>query len=95
MACNCKHNENEIERFKIFATKLRELFVKRMTVDSEHSDRRKRDFNQAIFCYKDDKKDETFAIWDDIDIDMVLQCFDNAVSDYHKSLCDVKSCRRK
>lgn len=28
---------------------LRELFIRRMTVDSETTDRRRKDFNQAIF----------------------------------------------
>ena len=41
MACNCKHNEKEIESFKNVIAELRELFIKRMTVDSDHNDRRK------------------------------------------------------
>ena len=41
--------------------KLRELFIKRMTVDSEHHDRRRKDFNQAIFHYREDGS--TYAVW--------------------------------
>lgn len=32
--------------------RLRELFVRRMTVDSETTDRRRKDFNQAIFHFE-------------------------------------------
>lgn len=56
MACNCKHNEKEIENFKSVIAELRELFIKRMTVDSDHDDRRRKDFNQAIFHYEDDEE---------------------------------------
>ena len=31
------------------STDLREAFVRRMTVDSPHRDRRRKDYNQAIF----------------------------------------------
>lgn len=58
---------------------LRNLFIKRMTQDSPHHDRRRKDFNQAIFGYKDDGS--TYAVWSDTDMDMVLRCFDDAVQD--------------
>lgn len=49
MACNCKHMEREIEEYKKQISELRDLFIKRMTVDSETNDRRRREYNQAIF----------------------------------------------
>ncbi len=60
--------------------KLRELFVQRMTVDSDHHDRRRTDFNQAIFTVREDGS--TFANWNDMDMNMVLKCFNDAVKDY-------------
>lgn len=100
MACNCKHNEKEIESFKNVIAELRELFVKRMTVDSDHNDRRKRDYNQAIFgWWEEDEKEadpsKTFQCWSNMNMGMVLQCFDDAVGDWCKTWCDVENCRRK
>ena len=60
--------------------KIRELFIRRMTVDSDHHDRRRKDYNQAIFTVREDGS--TFANWTDTDMDMVLRCWDNAVRDY-------------
>ena len=60
--------------------KIRELFIRRMTVDSDHHDRRRNDYNQAIFTVREDGS--TFANWTDTDMDMVLRCWDNAVRDY-------------
>lgn len=34
--------------------KIRELFIQRMTVDSDHHDRRRKDYNQALFHYYSD-----------------------------------------
>lgn len=100
MACSCKHNEKEIESFKSVIAELRELFVKRMTVDSDHNDRRKRDYNQAIFGWWEQDEEEadpskTFQCWSDMDMGMVLQCFDDAVGDWRRTWCDVETCRRK
>ena len=100
MACSCKHNEKEIESFKSVIAELRELFVKRMTVDSDHKDRRKRDYNQAIFGWWERDEEEadpskTFQCWSDMDMGMVLQCFDDAVGDWRRTWCDVETCRRK
>ena len=100
MACNCKYNEKEIESFKNVIAELRELFVKRMTVDSDHNDRRKRDYNQAIFgWWEEDEKEadpsKTFQCWSNMNMGMVLQCFDDAVGDWRKTWCDVENCRRK
>ena len=64
---------------------LREAFIRRMTVDSDHHDRRRKDFNQAIFDYWSDNeaKDprDTYLVWSDLTMDMVLRCFDDAVKD--------------
>ena len=98
-----KSNRDLVEmNIKNFAS-LRELFIKRMTVDSDHADRRRKDFNQAIFHYESNeavdewnkhceiyglpKKDygQTYAVWCEMDMDMILQCFDNAVKDWQES----------
>lgn len=115
MACACKHMEQEITEYKAQIDTLRNLFIRRMTVDSESSDRRRRVYNQAIFHYKspedveawnrfvDDhpdlnlakhSTDETYQVFD-IDMNMVLKCFDNAVKDWRRTFCDVETCRRK
>lgn len=114
MGCNCKDNQEAINEGKKNFKELRELFIKRMTVDSNHNDRRRKDFNQAIFGYEDnDSIDEwnrvcekyglpkreygrTYSVWGShIDMDMVLQCFDDAVNDWRKTWCDVENCTRK
>jgi hypothetical protein len=113
MACNCKHNQEIITYNLETLENFRQLFIKRMTVDSEHNDRRRKDYNQAIFHYEDKESiDEwnnecekyglarkeygrTYPVWSEIDMDMVLECFDNAVRDYRKSWCDVEDCSRK
>ena len=56
MSCRCQHNKEPIEDGKEVIALLRELFIKRMTVDSEHNDRRRKDFNQAIFHYESDEE---------------------------------------
>lgn len=60
-------------------SRLRELFVKRMTEDSETQDRRRKDYNQAIFGFRDDGS--TYQVFSDTDMEMVLRCFDDAVKD--------------
>jgi hypothetical protein len=113
MGCNCKDNQREIEEGKMLLAFFRKLFINRMTVDSDHNDRRRKDFNQAIFHYEDDesvdywnkdcekfglpKKEygRTYQVWSEMDMDMVLQCFDDAVKDWRKSFCDVENCKRK
>lgn len=49
MGCNCKDMQREITDYKKQIDDLRECFIKRMTVDSETSDRRRKYYNQAIF----------------------------------------------
>lgn len=63
MACNCKHNQDEIERENKSVASLRELFIKRMTVDSESQDKRRRDYNQAIFHYEPDEDVDSYNEW--------------------------------
>lgn len=40
--------------------RLRELFVRRMTVDSETNDRRRKEFNQAIFHFESDDEVDNY-----------------------------------
>lgn len=94
MSCNCKHHEDDINHNKRCLEQFKELFIKRMTEDSETNDRRRRDYNQAIFSYDEYRKEYTQA-WSEITLYMVLQCFDDAVKDYRRTYCDVKNCNRK
>lgn len=113
MSCSCKHNQDNISHEKKRVETLRELFIKRMTVDSESQDKRRRNYNQAIFRYytNDDidswnsaaekygfpkkKYGDTTCCLEGLDMDMVLQCFDNAAKDLRRTWCDVEDCRRK
>lgn len=62
---------NDIDR-------LRAEFLRLLTVDSETQDRRRREYNQAIF-------DPTgYAIWSSTDLDMVMEKFDKAVKNCGK-----------
>ena len=94
MACNCKHNQQEIQDGLKNIAELRELFIKRMTVDSEHNDRRRKDFNQAIFSYNEYTEEWTQCFCD-TSMEMVLTCFDDAVKDWRRTWCDVEGCKRK
>ena len=94
MGCRCKHNIEPIEDGKEVIASLRELFIKRMTVDSDHCDRRRKDFNQAIF-HVDDECNRIYPAWGIITMDMILQCFDDAAKDWRKTWCDVDNCTRK
>lgn len=60
MACNCKNMQQEIQEGKMLLAFFRKLFISRMTVDSDHNDRRRKDFNQAIFHYEDDESIDTW-----------------------------------
>ena len=93
MSCNCVHEKEEIENGYRHFHELRELFISRMVEDSESRDRRSSKFNQAIFFYRDDGT--TGQAWNEIDMDMVLKCFDDAIKDWRRSFCDVEGCRRK
>lgn len=93
MGCNCKHMSAEIAEAMKNLAEFRELFIKRMTVDSETHDARRREFNQAIFDYRDDGS--TYPVFCETNLGMVLQCFDDAVKDFRRTFCDVEGCRRK
>jgi hypothetical protein len=51
---------------------LRSMFLHLMTTDSATKDRRRKEFNQAIF------HPEGWAIWSSTDLDMVMEKFDKA-----------------
>lgn len=93
MGCNCKDMQREITDCKKQIDYLRECFIKRMTVDSETQDSRRKDYNQAIFCdYGNGEHEQVFC---GTTMEMVLYCFDNAVKDWRKHFCDVENCNRK
>jgi hypothetical protein len=54
---------------------LRAEFLRLLTEDSETKDRRRREFNQAIFASEDQGG---WAIWTSTDLDMVMEKFDRA-----------------
>ena len=54
--------------------RLRAEFLRMLTEDSVTKDRRRREFNQAIF-----RAPEGYAIWSSTDLDMVMEKFDKAV----------------
>lgn len=55
---------------------LREEFIRLMTQDSETTDARRREFNQAIFA---PESEGGYAIWNGMELYMVLDKFDKAV----------------
>ena len=55
------------------AGRLRAEFLRLLTHDSETRDRRRREYNDAIFDAK-----EGWAIWDRTDLSMVMEKFDKA-----------------
>jgi hypothetical protein len=59
--------------------KFRELFLKRLTIDSETQDKRRKEFNQAIF-----DKDEGWACFNGTDLEMIMDKFDLAIEDLKK-----------
>ena len=56
------------------ADQLRDEFVRLLTVDSETHDRRRKEFNQAIF-----DAERGFACFNGTDLGMVMEKFDRAV----------------
>ena len=63
----------------IYAERLRFLFLKYLTEDSETQDARRKEFNQAIFI---DPKDKMFGggqVFNGTDLDMVMEKFDKAI----------------
>lgn len=59
---------------------LRAEFLRLLTTDSETKDRRRRDFNQAIF-----NAEGGWAVWTDTDLDMVMDKFDAAVRNVERA----------
>lgn len=59
-----------------FVRKLRAEFVRLLTVDSETTDARRREYNQAIFMPAEDMGG--IAIWTRTDLSMVMEKFDKA-----------------
>ena len=94
MGCNCKDNRQAIEQGLKYFDELKQLFIKRMTEDSETQDRRRKDYNQAIFFW-DEHYNEHLACFSSTSMEMVLEKFDDAVNDWRKSWCDVDGCTRK
>ncbi len=54
--------------------RLRGLFLKYLTIDSKIKDRRRKEYNQAIFDGK-----EGWAVFGGTDLDMVMEKFDKAL----------------
>ena len=61
--------------------KLRVLFLKRLTIDSETYDARRKDFNQAIFIDPNDKFFGGHQVFNGTNLDMVMEKFDRAVKE--------------
>ena len=61
------------------AQRLRELFIKYLTQDSQTQDARRKEFNQAIFINPSSKFFGGHQVFDGTDLDMVLEKFDKAV----------------
>jgi hypothetical protein len=59
----------------VSAGKLKLEFMRLLTEDSPHGDRRRKDFNQAIF-----NKDEGWSVFNGTDLEMVLEKFNKAVA---------------
>jgi hypothetical protein len=60
---------------------LRDEFLRLLTVDGETKDRRRKDYNQAIF-----DPVEGWAVFNGTDLDMVLDKFDGAVKNIYPQL---------
>lgn len=58
---------------------LRAEFVRLLTTDSPHQDRRQRDFNQAVFM--EDGK----PVWNETTLDMITSKFDKAVKNVERA----------
>lgn len=63
---------------------LREEFVRLLTENGPTTDRRRRDFNQALFFPEDDPQFPGRPVWDRIDLYMVLNAYDQAIKNLNK-----------
>lgn len=59
-------------------TTLRDEFLRLLTVDSETSDRRRKDYNQALFMVSPDPYFDGKQAWTSIDLGMIMEKFDKA-----------------
>jgi len=58
---------------------LRAEFIRLLTTDSPHHDRRKRDFNQAVFINHPGRAWHGKPAWNETTLDMITDKFDKAV----------------
>lgn len=72
------------EAYEKASKELRASFVKFLTVDSDHSDKRKKDYNQAIFMKSDEEYFDGKQVFNGTDLYMVLEKFDKAVNEFKK-----------
>ena len=63
----------------IDAERLHDKFLRLLTTDSETKDRRRLEFNQAIF-----DADEGWAVFNGTDLDMVMAKFNKAVREVQR-----------
>jgi len=56
--------------------RLRAIFLRLLTVDGPTRDRRRREYNQAIF-----NAEGGWAVWSSTDLDMVMDKFDKAAKE--------------
>lgn len=94
MGCSCKDNKENIEQGITTINTFRQLFINRMSVDSETHDARRKEFNKAIFFWNEEAG-EYSATFSQTSMEMVLDKFDEALKDYRRTFCDVENCRRK
>ena len=63
----------------VSSQQLREEFLHLLVRDSETKDRRRKDFNQALF-----DAEAGYPIWTEIDLRMVMEKFDKAVRNLNR-----------
>lgn len=61
---------------------LRKLFLKYLTIDSETQDARHKEFNQAIFIDPKEEFGGGEQVFNETDLDMVMEKFDKAIKLY-------------
>jgi hypothetical protein len=64
--------------------RLRRYFLEYLTIDSETNDARRKDFNQAIFIDPNDRHFGGKQVFNDTDLDMVMEKFEKAIRRYQK-----------
>ncbi len=66
--------------------RLRVLFLKHLTENSETHDARRKEFNRAIFAPNDGSWSSGRQCFNDTDLDMVMEKFDKAVKEQSREL---------